>query len=74
MGTGGSGARADVVGLLLATQSVTLMNQFELGDLVVVERRDGASVFERPDPGRLSEWLATKGILHPIHPGEPVVA
>jgi len=44
--------------VLLATQSVTLMNQFELGDLVIVERRDGASVFERPDPGRLSEWLA----------------
>jgi predicted ATPase len=44
--------------VLLATQSVTLMNQFELSDLVVVERRDGASVFERPDPDRLSEWLA----------------
>jgi predicted ATPase len=44
--------------VLLATQSVTLMNQFELGDLIVVERRDGASVFERPDPDRLSEWLA----------------
>ena len=43
--------------VLLATQSVTLMNQFELGDLVIVERRDGASVFERPDPDRLSEWL-----------------
>jgi predicted ATPase len=43
--------------VLLATQSVTLMNQFELGDLVIVERRDGASVFERPDPERLSEWL-----------------
>jgi predicted ATPase len=44
--------------VLLATQSVTLMNQFELGDLVVVERRDGASVFERPGPDRLGEWLA----------------
>jgi predicted ATPase len=44
--------------VLLATQSVTLMNQFELRDLIIVERRDGASVFERPDPGRLSEWLA----------------
>jgi predicted ATPase len=44
--------------VLLATQSVTLMNQFELGDLIVVERRDGASVFERPNPDRLSEWLA----------------
>jgi predicted ATPase len=44
--------------VLLATQSVTLMNQFELGDLIIVERREGASVFERPDPDRLSEWLA----------------
>jgi predicted ATPase len=44
--------------VLLATQSVTLMNQFELDDLVIVERRGGASVFDRPDPGRLSEWLA----------------
>jgi predicted ATPase len=43
--------------VLLATQSVTLMNQFELGDLIVVERPDGASIFERPDPNRLSEWL-----------------
>jgi predicted ATPase len=43
--------------VLLATQSVTLMNQFELGDLVIVERSDGASVFDRPDPDRLSEWL-----------------
>jgi len=44
--------------VLLATQSVTLMNQFELDDLIVVERRDGASVFERPDPVRLADWLA----------------
>lgn len=44
--------------VLLATQSVTLMNQFELDDLIVVERRDGASVFERPDPRQLGEWLA----------------
>jgi predicted ATPase len=44
--------------VLPATQSVTLMNQFELDDLIVVERQDGSSVFERPDPGRLGEWLA----------------
>jgi predicted ATPase len=44
--------------VLIATQSVTLMNQFELDDLIVVERKDGASVFERPDPARLSDWLA----------------
>jgi putative AbiEii toxin of type IV toxin-antitoxin system len=44
--------------VILATQSVTLMNQIELDDLIVVERRNRASVFERPDPQRLSEWLA----------------
>jgi predicted ATPase len=44
--------------VLLATQSVTLVNQFELDDLVVVERREGSSVFERPDPERLADWLA----------------
>jgi predicted ATPase len=44
--------------VLAATQSVTLMNQFELEDLVVVERRDGASEFDRPDPDRLRDWLA----------------
>ncbi len=44
--------------VLLATQSVTLMNQFELDDLIVVERQEGSSVFERPDPGQLGEWLA----------------
>lgn len=44
--------------VLIATQSVTLMNQFELDDLIVVERSGGASVFERPDPERLHDWLA----------------
>jgi predicted ATPase len=43
--------------ILLTTQSVTLMNQFELDDLIVVERQDGLSVFARPDPLRLGEWL-----------------
>jgi predicted ATPase len=44
--------------VLIATQSVTLMNQFELDDLIVVERAEGASVFDRPDPERLRDWLA----------------
>ena len=43
--------------VLLATQSVTLMSQFELGDLIVVERRNGTSVFDRPDPDQLRDWL-----------------
>lgn len=43
--------------VVIATQSVTLMNQFDLDDLIVVERRDGASRFHRPDPERLRGWL-----------------
>ncbi|MGW4111817.1 AAA family ATPase [Actinosynnema sp. NPDC004786] len=43
--------------VLLATQSVTLMNQFDLDDLIVVERVDGASTFVRPDRERLGRWL-----------------
>jgi predicted ATPase len=44
--------------VLLATQSVTLMNQFELADLIVAERGEQGSVFARPDPDRLRDWLA----------------
>ncbi|QFZ16789.1 AAA family ATPase [Saccharothrix syringae] len=43
--------------VLIATQSVTLMNQFDIDDLIVVERVDGASAFTRPDRERLTEWL-----------------
>ncbi|MFJ1762789.1 AAA family ATPase [Amycolatopsis sp. NPDC088138] len=43
--------------VLIATQSVTLMNQFEVEDLIVVERRAGASEFTRPDLAALTEWL-----------------
>jgi len=44
--------------VVVATQSVTLMNQFEANDLIVVERRNGFSSFERLDQQRLSDWLA----------------
>jgi predicted ATPase len=44
--------------VLFATQSVTLMNQFELDDLVVVERADGGTTLYRPDAGKLADWLA----------------
>lgn len=43
--------------VLVATQSATLMNQFELDDLIVVERVGGASEFIRPDRERLGLWL-----------------
>jgi predicted ATPase len=43
--------------VLFATQSVTLLSQFELADLIVAERQDGASVLRRPDPALLTDWL-----------------
>lgn len=43
--------------VLVATQSVTLVDQLSLDDLIVAERVDGASTFERPAPDRLSAWL-----------------
>ncbi|MCE6994570.1 AAA family ATPase [Saccharothrix sp. S26] len=44
--------------VIIATQSVTLVNQFELDDLIVVERVDGGSTFTRPDRERLGRWLS----------------
>ncbi|MBL7224024.1 MAG: AAA family ATPase [Candidatus Brocadiae bacterium] len=47
--------------LILATQSVNLLDQFEPEHIVTVERHrlDGQyeSVFRRVDPGELAEWL-----------------
>jgi predicted ATPase len=43
--------------VLVATQSVTLMNRFEIGDLIVVERTAGESTFARPDRSVLEHWL-----------------
>ncbi|WP_246076466.1 AAA family ATPase [Amycolatopsis cihanbeyliensis] len=43
--------------VLIATQSVTLMNQFEIGDLIVVEREGGTSTFTRPPADHLAAWL-----------------
>ncbi|AVZ73467.1 chromosome segregation protein SMC [Streptomyces lunaelactis] len=36
--------------VVIATQSVTLLNQFSLDDLVVAEREDGGTALRRPDP------------------------
>ncbi|MFT4216645.1 MAG: AAA family ATPase [Micropruina sp.] len=49
------GARNRVVA---ATQSVTLLGQFGVDEVAVVERRDGATVVTRPDRDQLAEWLS----------------
>ncbi len=43
--------------LIVSTQSVTLVNQFEAEDLLVVDRKDHATTIERVDPEKLTEWL-----------------
>jgi len=43
--------------LIISTQSVELLNHFSAEDVVIVQRQDGASVFERLDEDDLSEWL-----------------
>lgn len=43
--------------LIVSTQSVSLVDQFEPEDLLIVERRDQATVIERLDPKPLSRWL-----------------
>jgi predicted ATPase len=43
--------------LIISTQSVELVNEFDLEDLIVVDKRAGTSTFVRPDPQKLSEWL-----------------
>ncbi|WP_328913292.1 MULTISPECIES: AAA family ATPase [unclassified Streptomyces] len=43
--------------VLAATQSVTLLDEFELGELVVAERADGSTRIRRPDPEELAVWL-----------------
>ena len=43
--------------LIVSTQSVELVNEFDAEDLIVVDKRNGASTFKRPDTNALSEWL-----------------
>jgi predicted ATPase len=43
--------------ILLATQSVTLINQFDPEDVVVADRQDGGTTFTRLSSETFSNWL-----------------
>ena len=43
--------------IIASSQSVTLANQFQWQDLVIVEQVDNASQFKRLDEGSLKVWL-----------------
>lgn len=44
--------------LIVSTQSVELVNEFDAEDLIVVDKQGGASTFKRPDTVALNEWLS----------------
>ncbi len=43
--------------VVISTQSVPLLNEFDIDDLIVVERENGASVFRRLDETQFENWL-----------------
>ena len=43
--------------LILSTQSVELLNEFEPNDIIVVDRVDGSSVFTILEEEKLKDWL-----------------
>lgn len=43
--------------VIVSTQSVELLNEFDVSDLIVVDREAGGSVFKRLDEAEFSSWL-----------------
>ena len=43
--------------LIISTQSVELVNEFDAEDLIVVDKKGGASTFKRLEADSLDEWL-----------------
>jgi predicted ATPase len=43
--------------VIVSTQSVTLVNGFSIDDLMVVDRKDGLTVFQRHNQREFEEWL-----------------
>ena len=43
--------------LIISTQSIPLINEFSVNDIITVERKDNASIFNRHNEQDLSEWL-----------------
>lgn len=48
--------------VIASTQSVTLANQFDIGDVLIVDRVDEATSLRRSSPEELSSWLGEYGM------------
>ncbi|WP_206686467.1 hypothetical protein [Kribbella qitaiheensis] len=44
--------------MIAATQSVTLLEQFGVEEVAIVERTSTGTQIQRPDPAALEDWLA----------------
>jgi len=51
---GGAGERMQII---LSTQSAALLDHFDAGDVIIVERKDGESIFNRLSREDLHDWL-----------------
>jgi predicted ATPase len=43
--------------VIVSTQSVSLVNEFDVEDVIVVEKEKGATIFKRLDAKKLESWL-----------------
>jgi predicted ATPase len=43
--------------VIVSTQSVELVNEFSIDDLIIVEREDGSTVFRREEERKFKTWL-----------------
>ncbi len=50
-------AAATKTQLIVATQSVTLVNQLSPEDLIIVDRKDGESIFSKPTKAEIAGWM-----------------
>lgn len=55
-------AAAEGKQIICSTQSVTLLNHFRPEDIIVVDRKNGESIFNRLDENALADWLADYSI------------
>jgi predicted ATPase len=55
-------AAATKTQVIASTQSVSLVNQFEPDDIIVVEREGGQSVFKHLEPSAMQNWLEDYGL------------
>ena len=48
--------------MIISTQSVNLISQFDADNIITVDRKEGQSVFNRLDKDALESWLENYSI------------